>query len=171
MINGQIKLKVSFNPGYLAQEAMRQGLYDAYVDELLDAADLFQQESYVGVTKELKSGWDVIAPRRESVSFQVNASIINTSDRATNRVAGRGPGKMSPVNKLKEWVQFKGIASGKQALGVAFAIAKTHAKKGSVRFRTQENFLDLNPDGTVKPSGRIEQMQATIEQNLAKKFR
>ncbi|ELS01164.1 hypothetical protein Xen7305DRAFT_00008660 [Xenococcus sp. PCC 7305] len=169
-ISGNLKIKVSVNPGYLADQAMKQGLYDAYVDELLDVADEWQQESYVGATKDLKGGWDVIAPRRGSSTFAINAVIINTSDRAINRVAGRGPGATPPIAPLEDWVKAKGIASGKRALGVAIAISKTIAKRGTRRYQNQENFLDLNLDGTPKPGARIEQAQKTITQNLSKKF-
>lgn len=45
--------------------------------------------------------------------------------------AGRGPGKMPPVEPIRAWVEAKGIASGKEAERAAWAIAKTIAKFGT----------------------------------------
>ena len=44
---------------------------------------------------------------------------------------GRGKGKMPPVQPLIEWVKQKGLAKGKEAVGMAWGIAKSIAKKGT----------------------------------------
>jgi hypothetical protein len=43
---------------------------------------------------------------------------------------GRQAGKLPPISALEQWVKTKGIGSGKEALGIAWAIAKSIEKKG-----------------------------------------
>ena len=58
-IDGNLKLKINVNPGYLARKVMKSGLYDAYTDALLDLAQEFQENSPIGATRQLVEGWDV----------------------------------------------------------------------------------------------------------------
>lgn len=43
---------------------------------------------------------------------------------------GREAGKLPPISALEQWVKTKGIGTGKEAKGIAWAIAKSIEKKG-----------------------------------------
>ncbi len=59
------------------------------------------------------------------------ATLYNNSPHAPVIEAGRRKGaKMPPVNLIAAWVRRKGIASGPEALGVAFVIARSISKRG-----------------------------------------
>lgn len=59
------------------------------------------------------------------------ATIYNNTPYASVIEAGRRRGgKMPPINLIAAWVRRKGIASGPEALGVAFAIAKSISRRG-----------------------------------------
>jgi hypothetical protein len=48
---------------------------------------------------------------------------------------GRGPGKMPPIDPLVSWIKKKGIVTDdKEAKGMAFAIAKTISRKGTINY-------------------------------------
>jgi hypothetical protein len=157
-INGDLRLQVRANPGLLAEKVLRGKVYDEFIDGLLEIAQELQEKSYVGATGKLKSSWDVTQPRRESVTFEIRASIVNASDRAINRIAGRGSGLMPPDAPIRDWVRAKGIPESK-----VYPIRKAIALKGTLRFRSKENFAGLNPDGSLQPQGFL----AIAEKKLA----
>lgn len=166
-IGGELRLRVSVNEGLIAKQVMKQGLYDAFVGGMLDAAQEFQEGSPVGATGDLKAGWDISSPRKESVTFDINASIVNYSQAAKNRIAGRAPGTPPPVSPLVDWVIAKGLASNpKKALGIAFAIRNKIAKQGTDRHIAQNNWVGIRSDGSRIPGGRLEQVEAAIAKRL-----
>ena len=148
---------------------MKRGIYDAFVDELLDVADELQQGSPVGATRELIEGWDVQYPRKESVTFNINAKIINKSDRAINRIAGRPPGLPPPIAPLTDWVQVKIEPDRRRARGIAFAISKAIAARGTQRWRDQDNWAGLTLEGKYIPDGLLDQAQKRIARKLTRK--
>ncbi len=162
-----LKLKVKANPGYIASEVMKRKLYDVYIDALLDAADEFQQNSPVGATGELKSSWDVTRPKKQAVTFQIDASITNTSERAGNRIAGRAPGAAPPIEPLQDWVIAKGIATEpKRARAISFAIARKIAREGTQRHKAGDNWVGIRSDGTRIDNGRLEQIEKAIADKI-----
>lgn len=82
-------------------------------------------------------------------------------------LAGRKAGKMPPISNLKEWVINKGIFKIKndnQATGIAWAIAKTIAKKG-----TNEQYHLKIYDKIITPK-RIDEIIKKVEQFNLKYF-
>lgn len=146
-IKGTIRLQVKSNPGLLAKEVYRQGFYQTFVDALEGVAEEYRNESYIGVTGDLRDSWRATYPRKEAFTFTVKGAIVNESDRAVNRIAGRPPGKATPVDSLTPWVQKKIEPNPKKARGIAFAIAMKHKREGSKRFREKENFLGIDTRG------------------------
>lgn len=165
-IKADLRLKVSVNPGYLASQVMKKGLYDKYIDCLLDAADEFQKNSVIGATSALKNSWDITAPRKESVTFDINASIVNTSEAARYRIAGRGAGKPPKIQPLVDWVEAKGIAVGSSARSIAFAIRAKIAREGTERYKAGNNWVGINNKGDRIPGGRLEQIEREIAEKL-----
>lgn len=171
MVKGTLKLNIKANPGFIATQAMKKGIYDTFVDELLETANELQQGSPVGATRELIEGWDIQYPRKEAVTFTINAKIVNTSDRAINRIAGRPPGTPPPIAPLTDWVIAKGIEyDRRRARGIAFAISKAIASRGTQRFRDKDNWAGLSPDGKFIPDGLLDKAQKRIASKLTKKY-
>ena len=171
MVDGNIKLDISIDSQVLAQEAMQSGkIKETFTDALLDVADELQQESYRGATLDLAGSWDVEVD--QSSPFTLQGEITNTSKRAINRVAGRKPGRMPPIQPLTDWVIAKGIATDRRrAKAISFAIARKIQREGTDRHKSGDNFLDLNPDGTFKPSGRIEEIAKAIAEKLSNTYK
>ena len=171
-MKGTIRLQIKSNPGLIAKEVYRQGFYQTYVNALEEEANKFSQESYVGVTGELRDSWRATYPKKEAFTFTVKGAIINESDRAINRVAGRPPGKATPVDALVPWVQKKIEPNPKKARGIAFAIAIKHKREGSKRFREKKNFLGIDINGLPRSEdSRILMSEKAIAQKLANLFR
>ncbi len=166
-IGGELRMRVTVNPGRLASEVMKKGLYDAYIDSLLDVAQEFQEKSPIGATRQLVEGWSITSPRKESVTFDINASIVNTSDRAINRISGRPPGAPPPISPLQDWVIAKGIERDpKKARGVAFAIRRKIMNEGTERYKHKENWVGIDYKGKRIPGGRLEQAEKEIAAKL-----
>ena len=166
-MKGDLKLKVRVNPGYLASEVMRKGVYDVYTDALLDAADEFQKGSPIGATKQLKSSWDVQnSPRQVAFGFEVRSNIVNTSEAAKNRIAGRPPGTPPKIQPLVDWVEAKGIATGSSARSIAFAIRTKIQNEGTERYKAGNNWVGINHKGDRIPGGRLEQIEREIADKI-----
>lgn len=163
-----LKFNIKVNPGYLADQVVKSGLYDRYTDALLDIAEEFQANSPVGATGQLKSSWDVQnSPKAVAWGFEVRSNIVNTSDRALNRIAGRPSGNAPPVEPLIKWVVAKGIETdSKKAKGVAFAIAKKIAKKGTDRNIAKKNWVGVDDKGNRIPGGKLEELEKIIATKL-----
>lgn len=161
-----LRLKVKIRPGYLEEKVLRSKVYDVFVDELLDLADRLQKESYVGATGQLNAGWDVIAPRRETVTFDVVAKVTNDSAAAINRIAGREPGGSPPIAPLTDWVQVKIEPDPKKARRLAYVIGRAIAARGTKRYQTKQNFVGLNLDGSLQPNSPILETEKRIAQKL-----
>lgn len=92
--------------------------------------------------------FDLIAKHRE-LGMEASGRWINSLEVVQERLSvkilgahytyqlvnGRKPGKMPPVEMIKNWVQDKGIARGKEATGLAWAISKKIAKEGTKYYR------------------------------------
>lgn len=176
-IQGNLKLNIRVNPGYIDNQIAKSGFYDAFTDELLDLAQEFQENSPIGATEQLISGWDVQStPRKIPYGFEVRSNITNNSDRAENRIAGREPGGMPPIGNLENpesgilpWVVAKGIETNpKKARSVAYAIAMSIKERGTQRYRDQDNWVGIDHHGKRIPGGRLEQAELAIADKLTR---
>lgn len=167
-LKGTLKLKVNVNPGYIADHILKSKVYDTYTDCLLELAQEFQENSPVGATGQLKASWDVQnTPYRVAWGFEVKSNIVNTSDRAINRISGRPPGAPPPVQPLQDWVIAKGIERDpKKARGVAFAIRRKIMNEGTERYKRKENWVGIDYKGKRIPGGRLEQAEKEITAKL-----
>lgn len=111
-------------------------------DWALDLAQELQEKSPRGATLDLASGWDVIPAARRRNTLDVRISIVNSEETAVFRVAGRGPGRPPPIEPIRQWAAIKGLNP--------FAVARKIANEGTERFKTGENFMGLNQDGTLQ---------------------
>jgi hypothetical protein len=131
-------------------------------DFALDEADWLQQNSPVGATGGLKSGWDVIPARRQAPTVAtMQFSIINTTDNATYRIAGRGPGRLPPIEPIEAWAL---VVLGD--IGAAWAIAKGIAARGTKRWRDKKNWVGIDNQGNIIPDGRIDTLPARLNEYL-----
>ena len=150
---------------------MRQGVQQTFIKELEVTRQQLEEGSPVGATRDLKSSWIVTRPKKVAFGFEIKGSIENLSDRAINRVAGRSPGLPPPVAPLTDWVVAKGIEyDRRRARGIAFAISKAIASRGTQRFRDKDNWAGLSPDGKFIPDGLLDKAQKRIANKLTKKY-
>lgn len=109
-------------------EAINAELYEIGIDWLV-AADqwLFDNNSnYTGQT-------------RDELYFEIVETLDGVALEAGSRSGhslwvheGRGPGRMPPVSKIKDWVRVKlGVGDERAATSIAWAIAKSIAEKGT----------------------------------------
>jgi hypothetical protein len=171
-MKGDLKLNIKVNPGYLAEQVLKSGVYEVYTDCLLDLAAEFQENSPIGATRELIQGWDVqSSPKKVAYGFEVRSNITNSSSAAVNRIAGRAPGTPPPVQPLVDWTIKKGLATNpKKALGIAFAIRNKIAKRGTDRYIAKDNWVGINPDGSQIPGGRLEEAEKAIQRRLGRRL-
>ncbi len=174
-IGGELRMRVTVNPGRLASQVMKKGLYDAYIDSLLEVTQEFQEKSPIGASRQLIEGWDITSPRKESVTFDINASIVNTAPNARNRIGGRPGGTPPPIGEvggkegLLPWVMAKGIATNpKKARGIAFAIRRKIMNEGTERFKAKDNWVGIDHRGKRIPGGRLERAEKEIADKLKK---
>lgn len=167
-MKADLRLKVNVNPGYLVDRILKSKVYDTYTDCLLELAQEFQENSPVGASGQLKASWDVQnIPKRVAWGFEVKSNIVNTSDRAINRIGGRPSGAPPPVAPLQDWVIAKGIESNpKKARGVAFAIRRKIMNEGTERYKRKENWVGIDHKGKRIPGGRLEQAEKEIANKL-----
>lgn len=116
-----------FDTGAIS-DAINAELYEIGIDWLV-AADqwLFDNNTnYTGRT-------------RDDLYFEIIQTLDEVALEAGSRSGhslwvheGRGPGRMPPVHKIRDWVQVKlGVTNPKKATSIAWAIAKTIAAKGT----------------------------------------
>lgn len=119
---------------------------------LLDEAQYYQENSPVGATGELKGSWNVIPSRKAASTYSyVTFAITNDSDRAINRIGGREPGKMPPVENLRAWAL--------AVLGdvdAAYPVALKIAREGTERYKDGANWVGIDYRGETIPGGRID---------------
>lgn len=167
IIQGNLRLRVDTNPGYLFNEVMRQGVQDIFEEELLETADYLQKESYVGATRQLKEGWTVTPPKRDAFTFSLRASIYNTADNAIFRLAGRAEGRFPPIESIFIWVTSKLEPDPKQARRIAFLVARKIASSGTQRYRDRTNVAGINRDGTLQENSPIRMAEERIAKRIS----
>lgn len=154
----KLKLNIQVDEKALAREVMEQGLYNDFVNSWIDAADEFQQNTPVGVTEELKRGWDIEATPLSQVTNRVSVKITNTAPYSSFRVAGRGPGKPPPISAIRSWARLKGLNP--------YAVQKGIGRRGTRRWRDKDNWVGINNDNTFISGGRIEQIADSMRQRF-----
>jgi hypothetical protein len=172
MPKADLRLKVTTNPGLIKSDILKRELYDIFVDLLLDLASELESGSYVGASKRkgkpsLAEGWDIIAPKKSSIGFEIGASIVNRTPAALYRVVGRSEGKFPPLEPLRDWVEVKlGETDPKRIRAIAFLIGRKIANQGTNRFNQKKNYIGLNADGTLTQDSIVLEYQRLIEEAL-----
>lgn len=132
-------------------------------EEMLKAVVNLEKNSPVGVTGDLKSGWDL-----KPVAFVNNEFLIritNDTPFSLNRLEGRKPGKMPPSSALESWVALKLRVPAKEVKRVAFLVARKIGKEGTNR--SKRNFKEFNPvDGQPAKNGSIDRAIQKIAKRL-----
>lgn len=135
------------------QKAYRYAMDDA----ALELADYLQRHSPRGVSpvgESLAGNWEVQASRKVRGQLYAQAFIRNYAEASLPRILGRAPGKFPPFAKgtpLAKWAESKGIPP--------FVVAKSIAKKGTKRWRTKRNILEVDP---VNPNFQRSPLMARI---------
>ena len=120
-------------------------------DWLVELADELQRESYRGATLDLAAGWDIVSTRLDPANpLAFSAEVNNVEPTASYRVAGRGPGGFPNIENLRRWLAVKGIPQQ-----LLYPIGNQIAAIGTERFRTGDNFMGLNQDGSLQPGSFI----------------
>jgi hypothetical protein len=172
MPRADLRLNVTTNPGLIRSDVLRRELYDIFVDLLLDLASKLESGSYVGASKKkgkasLAEGWDIIAPRKSTIGFEIGASIVNRTPAALYRVVGRSEGKFPPLEPLREWVEVRlGESDPKKIRAIAFLIGRRIANQGTNRFNQKQNYIGLNADGSLTQDSIVLEYQRLIEDAL-----
>jgi Bacteriophage HK97-gp10, putative tail-component len=138
-------------------QTFRAQVKGAIEDEALDLADELQQASPEGATGDLKKGWDV------QVKSDLSLQITNSADNALFRIRGRKAGKLPPFgpgSDLAAWAEKFGIPP--------FLVARAIARRGTQRYRDKDNFAGINPDGSAKRGGIIDQSSKRLAARLRK---
>lgn len=137
-------------------------LRDKIDDFLLEETQYYQENSPVGATKELIASWDITPAKKQSNLFSyVRFSIKNESDRSVNRIGGREPGKIPPIEPIAAWA-----AAVLGDVNAAYPIAKKIAKEGTQRYRNGENWVGSDYKGNVIPGGRIDTFAQRLVQYI-----
>lgn len=108
-------------------------------------ADYAAARSQVGVTGKYKKSW-------KAFTKVDGVIVVNTASYAAQALLGISPKEANDGNQgsklqaLAKWVDvvFK-IGDRDKATLIARSIRSTHQQEGSVRWRTGENILDLDP--------------------------
>jgi hypothetical protein len=164
-IDGELSAKIEIPVGVFDDAVQKAGVYREFYRGIIDLRDELVARSYVGATGELKLSWVVTEPRKPVGRDGVTATILNQSQRAINRIAGRGPGKRPPEDPIRRWVLFKGISTN-----AIWPIRVKIGKQGTRRFRTGVNFAGITPQGIVRPDSPIAITEKTLADRIRRKF-
>lgn len=155
MPKGQFRL--AGNMSRLAKEIEKAVANNKEMRELIDMCSLdqaqeFQEESPVGATGDLRRGWDVI-PSHKLPNFgsYLSFGIVNRADRSINRIGGREPGAMPPIEPIKAWAA--AVLGDPDA---AFPVAKKIARKGTNRYIAGDNWVGIDYRGEPIPGGKVD---------------
>jgi hypothetical protein len=165
-IQGEITTKITVDPNVLLDAAERAGVYSVFTEGMRELVDYLTEASPVGATGDLKLSWDYVEPRRERGQTSIRVIVTNKSQNAIYRVVGRGAGGMPPYQPIADWVIAKGIP-----LAAVYPIRRAIARRGTLRYRRQENFAGINPDGSLKPDSPIRLKEKEIADRIAERFK
>lgn len=145
-------------------------LYRAYRlatdDALVEMAQYLQDNSPRGISpasESLKGSWDIIPTQKLRGAMTFRGAIVNYSDRAANRLEGRGPGKFPPFSKgtpLARWAKSKGIPP--------FLVARKIAREGTERWKDGMKMgrMVIDPSSEIGMKSQVIFYQA-FEKSLA----
>lgn len=131
----------------------QSGIRAIYNEESKDLLNLLQRESYRGVSGKLAQSWRI---QTKTFSFKV----WSDDPAAQYKIAGRGPGKMPPIKAIAPWADAKGIS--------AWAVAISIGRRGTERWRTQQNFLNMKRDGKLKKPNPFDNTRLTIMRRVSR---
>lgn len=147
-----ITVKSTFNPQKEVTKLIKK--VTIIVDEeFLEATINLEKNSPVGVTGDLKRGWEVKPTAFVNGEFLVR--IINDTPFSLNRLEGRKAGKAPPSSALESWVALKLRVPPKEVKRVAFLVARKIGREGTNR--SKRNFREFNPvDGQPAKNGSVD---------------
>lgn len=89
-------------------------------------------------TGQLAASWRVSSIITQSGDIpNVQVRIVNDAPNAWYRIVGRAPGRMPPVNAIRQWCEVKGIP-----VAAAYPIARGIAQRGTQRWQKESNVLN-----------------------------
>ena len=137
-------------------DRIREDVAGIIDDEIVELGVIVERDSPKGVSDtgdSLSTTWDV-NPATISGNT-ISASLINPLPFALERLAGRGPGKQPPVDRLRRWALANGVNP--------YAVARKIGREGTERFKEGEdaNILKINPRTKEIPTEKGPQKTAT----------
>ncbi|NEO85526.1 MAG: hypothetical protein F6J87_14950 [Spirulina sp. SIO3F2] len=143
------------SPGYRRlYKKYQQSAQRIYREEGENLLRLLQQESYRGVSSPgLAKSWNV-----EVKGFSLKA--YSDDPAARWKIAGRGPGRQPPVDALSLWAHSKGLNP--------WAVAISIRKKGTARWRSDTNFLNMDRNGKLRKPNPFEDARQKIVRRVSR---
>lgn len=129
------------------------GIRAIFNEESEKCLSFVKQESYRGVSGDLAASW-----RRETRTHSFK--IYSEDPKARWKIAGRGPGKMPPIREIAPWALSKGISPWRLALAIA--------KRGTQRWRTGKNFINMDRAGKIRKPNVFEDTRLTIMRRVSR---
>lgn len=119
---------------------------------LAEEIQYLTENSPVGATRLLRSSWEATKSRKASNMYSyITFSIRNDSLNSINRIGGREPGKMPPLEPIRAWaLAVLGDASA------AFPIARKIATVGTERYKKNKNWVGVDYTDNIIPGGRVD---------------
>jgi len=156
IIIAMAKIKPMFktsSPGYKRMgKKYQDDIRHIFNEESERALQDVRDRSYRGVSGDLANSWQ----RRTRV---FGFEITSTDPAARWKIAGRGPGKMPPLAKIKAWALSKGLAP--------YAVAKRIAERGTERWRTEKNILNMSREGKLRKPNLFEDARLRITRRVS----
>jgi hypothetical protein len=161
MANARFRLRVKVNQKVLGTQVANSPIKESQVDSLLEIVGELQANTPVGATGRLKAGWDVeFQDILIGSSIQFIAQIVNRAEYAEYGIIGRGPGLMPPYQPIEDFVIAKGSVNPKRD---AWRVRVAIAKRGTIRWRNNDNWVGLNRDGSIKPDSPLRQWKEKFQ--------
>ena len=137
-------------------DRIREDVAGIIDDEIVEFGVIVERDSPKGVSdvgQSLSSSYD-INPATITANT-IEASFFSALPYSLERLAGRGPGKQPPVDKLRRWALANGVNP--------YAVARKIGREGTERFKEGEdaNILKINPRTKVVPTEKGPQRTAT----------
>lgn len=157
-----ISVKSTFDPQKEVSKLIKK--VSIIVDEeMLNAVINLEKNSPVGVTGDLKSGWELKPTAFVNGEFLIRVS--NTTGFSLNRLEGRKDGRQPPSKALESWVALKLRIPPKEVARVAFLVARKIGREGTNR--SKRNFKEFNPaTGEPAKNGSIDRAINKIRKRL-----
>jgi hypothetical protein len=166
MPKAQFRIRVKVNQKILGTQLANSPIKEAHINSLLDVAGELQSNTPVGATGRLKASWDVeFQEVLIGSSIQFTAQIVNRAEYAQYGIIGRGPGKLPPMQPIVDWVTAKGSSN---PVRDAWKVRVGIAKRGTIRWRKNDNWVGLNRDGSIKPDSPLRKWKDKFKERIGK---